>query len=341
MKNRESLLMLNVLLISLSLYLPPCGASEDSATSSTTATIYSVADAYVSSSSPDENHGDLNSMYVGASSEQDFTYVMFNLSSIPSDAEIISATLKFYLSSTEGEIYGSPADTIGTHYCSDNSWTELGITWNNKPDFNLEPTSTWAFSLIYTVKVYKSWDITEDVKMALPSGILTEVLKFESKTGDRSAIFQSRESLSDPKLEVEYVAYTLQIKAATGGATDPPSSSYAYVIGRVVSVLATSMENYVLDHWELDSIDAGSDNPIEVIMNSNHTLQPVFRLVTFNLTIIAGDGGMTSPMPAIRTYTNNTSVSVTAISNLGYSFDRWLLDGGKRTVLSTLMCPFL
>ena len=116
----------------------------------------------------------------------------------------ISTKLKIYLSSTGGDIYWYPADTIGAYYCSDNSWTELDITWNNKPSFNLEPTDSWSFSVIYYVEVYKSWNITEDVRKALPSGKLTEVIKFESKTGDGFAVFQSREGPNKPKLEIEY-----------------------------------------------------------------------------------------------------------------------------------------
>ena len=171
---------------------------------STTTTVYSVADAHVNSTSSDTNYGGEGNMYVSASSEQDFAYVMFNLSSIPLNANIISAELKLYLSSTGGDIYWYPADTIGAYYCSDISWTEPGITWNNKPSFNPEPTDSWSFSIIYYVGLYKSWDITEDVKTALPSRTLTEVIKFESKTGDGYAIFHSREEASKPKLEIEY-----------------------------------------------------------------------------------------------------------------------------------------
>ncbi len=143
-------------------------------------------------------------MYVSAHSEQDFIYVMFDLSSIPTTANIISAQLKMYLSSTGGDIYGSPADKIGAYYCSDNLWTEQGITWNNKPSFNTEPTGIWSFSMFYTYNIYKSWDVTADVETAVPSGTLTETLKFESKTSDGYAIFQSKEASNEPKLEIEY-----------------------------------------------------------------------------------------------------------------------------------------
>jgi hypothetical protein len=170
----------------------------------TVTTLYSIADAYVNASSSETNYGSGASLCVSANSEQDFTYVKFDLTSIPSGANVVGATLLLYLSSTGGSIYAIPADTIGAYYCSDNSWTELGITWNNKPSFNPQPTDTWSFGILYYVNEYKSWSITADVKTALTSGILTEVLTFKSKTGNGHALFHSREGASKPELRVEY-----------------------------------------------------------------------------------------------------------------------------------------
>jgi len=166
-------------------------------------TTYSIADAYVNASSPGINYGSAASLYVSANSEQDFTYTKFDLASIPSDANVVSANLTVYLSATGGSIYWSPADTIGAYYCPDNSWVELGITWNSKPNFDPNPTGSWHFGII-DFTGYKSWDVTADVNTALTSGILTEVMKFSSKTGDGYAVFQSEEGVNRPKLEVEY-----------------------------------------------------------------------------------------------------------------------------------------
>jgi len=35
--------------------------------------------------------------------------------------------------------------------------------------------------------------------------------------------------------------------------------------------------SYVFDHWELDGVDIGSSNPVDITMNSNHTLVAVFK----------------------------------------------------------------
>ena len=165
-------------------------------------TIYSTADAYVNSSSTGTNYGSVNRLYVGANSELDYTYMKFDLASIPSGANIISATLAVYYLGRSGTVY--VGETIGAYYCSDNSWTELGITWNNKPSFNPSPTGSWSFGFITYYDEYKGWDVAADVNTARTSGTLTEVLKFVSKTGDAIANYQSREDANKPKLEIEY-----------------------------------------------------------------------------------------------------------------------------------------
>lgn len=54
-------------------------------------------------------------------------------------------------------------------------------------------------------------------------------------------------------------------------------------------------------------------------------------LITYQLTITSTEGGTTDPSPGTYTYLNGTLVSVTAIPNVGYSFDYWRLDGEVRT----------
>ncbi|HLB99772.1 MAG TPA: DNRLRE domain-containing protein [Candidatus Bathyarchaeia archaeon] len=201
----KRILVLTAMFLVLSpLWLSFFVVDATAAIGSTTVTLYPVADAYVNSSTSASNYGSAASMYVGASSEQDFTYVKFDLTSIPSGANVISAKLEVYLSGIGGSIYGFPGDTIGAYYCADNSWTELGITWNNKPNFNPNPTSLWSFGLVYTYRVYKPWDVTTDVRTALPSRTITEVLKFERKTGDGYAVLEPREGANKPTLKVEY-----------------------------------------------------------------------------------------------------------------------------------------
>ena len=261
MTMKRVLLLTIVLLIFSSLSVS--SFEVNAAIGATTTTIYSVVDAYVNSSSPSMNYGYETDLYISSNSEADYTYILFNLSSIPSGANIISAKLELYLEATGGEIYWYPADKIGAYYCSDNSWTELGITWNNKPSFNLEPTDTWSFSILYSVQDYKSWDITEDVRAALPSGNLTEVLKFESKTEYGYALFHSREETDKPKLEVEYAALpvfvvhleSIQDAEATSNLGHITFADYTFSLPTDIDVVAGSYliqysDGYMFMRWE-------------------------------------------------------------------------------------------
>jgi len=44
----------------------------------------------------------------------------------------------------------------------------------------------------------------------------------------------------------------------------------------VVEVDAIPDSGYMLDHWELDTVDVGSADPYSVTMNQDHALTAVF-----------------------------------------------------------------
>jgi len=53
--------------------------------------------------------------------------------------------------------------------------------------------------------------------------------------------------------------------------------------------------------------------------------------IYFNLTITSTEDGTTDPLPGTYNYQTGSSVNITAIPSIGYSFDYWLLDGEERT----------
>jgi len=70
--------------------------------------------------------------------------------------------------------------------------------------------------------------------------------------------------------------YTLTIETTAGGTTNPAPGEYQYPYGTVVSVQALPNAGWMLDHWELDTINVGSTNPYPVTMDQNHTIKAVF-----------------------------------------------------------------
>jgi hypothetical protein len=177
---------------------------------STFITLNPIADAEVRPDNPDMNYGQEKCLDIDIGENQTLSYIMFSFndlnSSIPSDATIISATLVLDVTSGSWYTAGGHA-TVGVHYCQDNSWNELGITWNNKPVFETKPTDTVGFGM-FSFTGTREWNATEDVRKALSSRRLTEVVKFETMGDYGTMSLGSREG-PKPALEVEFAAKPL------------------------------------------------------------------------------------------------------------------------------------
>jgi len=68
----------------------------------------------------------------------------------------------------------------------------------------------------------------------------------------------------------------LIIEIIGSGTTDPPAGSHLYAVSETVNVTAFPANGWVLDHWLLDSVYLGPENPIPVTMNINHVLAAIF-----------------------------------------------------------------
>ena len=118
------------------------------------------------------------------------------------------------------------------------------------------------------------------------------------------------------------VEYELTIDVVGSGTTDPAPGSYMYVENTVVPVDAIPDAGWMLDYWELDTVDVGTDDPYEVTMDANHTLTAVFaeippapatiescdstgvRKDTFDLdeTVYVNGSGYAPSITAVMTY---------------------------------------
>jgi hypothetical protein len=73
-------------------------------------------------------------------------------------------------------------------------------------------------------------------------------------------------------------AYTLTIEATLGGSTSPAIGIYTYLEGETVSVQGIPASGYIFGHWQLDSFNIGTSNPVSIEMSANHTLHGVFGI---------------------------------------------------------------
>ena len=103
------------------------------------------------------------------------------------------------------------------------------------------------------------------------------------------------------------VNFTLTVSDAAGGTTNLFPGAHSFQAEDVAQVFAYANEGYRFDHWILDASSTTFDNPVNIIMDSNHTLQAVFSEVYYTRTIYIRPNGAIDPSEApISTFDNVT-----------------------------------
>jgi len=165
---------------------------QETSVGPTAVTLTPIADSYVSESEPDANFGQDQSLQLGTG---ETCYLMFTLPLLEANATICEARLRVYATS------GSTSGYIEVHYCPDDSWTEAGITWGNKPTYNA--TRVDRISPSFWTGWEHPWDVTLDVRRNYASGDPT--ITFVLVSGGAWARYVSREGSSKPQLIIEYL----------------------------------------------------------------------------------------------------------------------------------------
>jgi hypothetical protein len=129
--------------------------------------------------------------------------------------------------------------------------------------------------------------------------------------------------------------YTLTIAAGAGGTTNPVPGTYTYDEGTSVSIQATAATGFRFGSWSGDA--SGTTNPVTITMNANKAVTANF-IRGYTLTIAAGAGGTTNPVPGTYTYDEGTSVSVQAVPAAAYQLDSWTGDAsGSANPVTVIM----
>ena len=171
---------------------------------SSTTSLEPVADSFVKEGYPSSNYGSNDELYLGWSSSGGhyYTYVKFDLSSIPEGSTIVSAKLKLYVTYTAGSIAGRTAKA----YRVTEDWNESDITWNNKPNNSDTETSS---AQIPSDNNWIEFDVKADVQGFVDNdydnyGWVIKCSDCQSNDYLRFASREYSENDKHPILEIEY-----------------------------------------------------------------------------------------------------------------------------------------
>jgi len=124
---------------------------------------YPIDDAEIAHTSPDTNFGSTNNFAVRNSGSglgwACDGLVRFNLSSIPEDSTILSATLNAYYFNWDDN---NPSGRDLSIYRVASDWDEDTVTWNTQPSYASQ--STTNSSVPSSTGVWMEWDVTNDVQ---------------------------------------------------------------------------------------------------------------------------------------------------------------------------------
>ncbi len=187
--------------------------SAKSVTAQTEIRIPTIADAYVDNATPNANYGNSLFLYThyynqsvgqasaGSASQNEVgpivrTWLKFDLSQIPSQAEIDSAILRVHTA-----IWGTRSvNKVSVYVCDDTSWTESSISWNNAP------SAVSSHSLGTIDCRNPDVDYNFDLSSALSGGKSISLVLETVQLSKEPAVFNSRDLNPDtgPTLIVDY-----------------------------------------------------------------------------------------------------------------------------------------
>ena len=204
-----------------------------------TITLYPTADNVMLMQTGPPNYSNINygtapsvAIQVYGTTGRQRSIVQFDLSSIPSDATIDTATLRLKTGSC---VKGSCTGRTVWAYRLTQSWTETGSTWNTYDGSNNwgaaggdYTTSGGGSSTVPSMGSWQQWDV-QTIVQAWVDGTSTNygfLLRDsnESYSTNTAWTYSSREGASDPQLYISYT-YTPHVATATSTGTATFSTS--------------------------------------------------------------------------------------------------------------------
>ncbi|MHA1909515.1 MAG: CBM96 family carbohydrate-binding protein, partial [Candidatus Thorarchaeota archaeon] len=238
-------------------------------------------DAFTVDTNPDTNYGDhAAGLACGKSGSGDLirTWLKFNLTHIPKNAQFTRATLNLFITVS----WTAPDEPIGVYFSENDTWTEDDITWNNEPEYDpvpLDVIDSPSSPNMFVGVTWYEWEITADVLQTVgEDGMMTLLVRQVNETPSTNTEndFASREtSISGetntiPNIALEY-SYPTAIDLEVDGFSESPQIDYINSANPEFGWTFDDSDpndfqkNYELEVWNSSSFDETR------LMNENHS----------------------------------------------------------------------
>ncbi|GAH92981.1 unnamed protein product, partial [marine sediment metagenome] len=218
-------------------------------------------DVYVSDQDVDANYSGENALRIGSYYEYwQWPFLKFDLSEIPSDANITDARLYLYAYYK----YASGFDVL-CREVDDDDWMELDITWNNKSEYgallNTKPVDYTSYD---SPKSY-SWDVTSFVVSEFEGDQWASFCLHPPDTlpESTSRAFWSKEHYEGrvhPFLRITYGPPGVSVSISPGEASADKGQTVTFTVK--VTNTSPIMDTYDLEVTEIDGWGATLDDDL-------------------------------------------------------------------------------
>ena len=121
----------------------------------------------------------------------------------------------------------------------------------------------------------------------------------------------------------ELIKYTATISAGAGGKVDPSGDKTDLLYGTSLDIKAIPDAGYLFQNWSdgsvLDERTIIISQDTVLVANFKEDIPPV----TYEFTVTAGEGGTVTQSKPNGSYEAGTTITLEAIPNKGYEFDKW------------------
>ncbi|MFH1377209.1 MAG: hypothetical protein ABIH86_00465 [Planctomycetota bacterium] len=136
--------------------------------------------------------------------------------------------------------------------------------------------------------------------------------------------------------------YQLTVNAGIGGTIDAPALSPTSVNhGFLTSIVAVEDIGYHFVEWQITSgsatvADTGDESTTIDLQTGDATVEAVFAINVYQLTVNAGLGGtIDTPAVSPTNVDHGVTTAIVAVEDIGYHFIGWQISSGSATVLAT------
>ena len=127
-------------------------------------------------------------------------------------------------------------------------------------------------------------------------------------------------------------SYILTVIVEGEGITYPEEGEHHYAYDEVVTLTATPASDiWVFVKWVVDDLDY-FESEINVLMNSDKIARAIFiDTANYSLYIDCEGEGTINPAPGVYTFSAGIEITLSALPDVNYIFDRWEINGAEYT----------